>query len=62
MDGKLQVIEFWDKYGDDPEMVDSAFQGKFDPLNRRQLEIFRKSKKKINNRSLCMLVNDKKLN
>ena len=45
MDGKLQVIEFWDKYGDDPEMVDSAFQGKFDPLNRRQLEIFRKSKK-----------------
>lgn len=37
--GKLQVIEYWNQYGNDPEMLDMLFKAKFDPLNRRQLAI-----------------------
>ncbi|MFS8117957.1 MAG: hypothetical protein ACMG55_05630, partial [Microcoleus sp.] len=37
--GKLQVIELWKRYGDDPEMLDLVFKAKFDPLNKRQLAI-----------------------
>lgn len=40
--GKLEVIEFWRRYGDNPQMLDLAFRAKFDPLNKRQLAIVKK--------------------
>lgn len=41
--GKLQVVEFWKRYGADPEMLDLVFKAKFDPMNRRQLAIVKKA-------------------
>lgn len=39
--GKLQMIEYWKRVDKDPEKLDILFKAKFDPLNKRQLELVR---------------------
>ncbi len=42
LEGKQRVVTFWEKYKNDPAMLDLVFKAKFDPTNQRQLELVQK--------------------
>ncbi|EDK72428.1 hypothetical protein TM7_0452 [candidate division TM7 genomosp. GTL1] len=45
--GRLSVIDFHNRYPDDPQMLDLAFKAKFDPLNRRQLALVQEAERVV---------------
>ncbi len=42
LSGKLLMMDFWRRYGQDQAMIDLLFKAKFDPTNARQLTIVKK--------------------
>lgn len=48
LNGKVLMLDFWNQYKNDPEMLDMIFKYKIDPMNKRQREIAESMYRKTN--------------